>query len=218
VEVPTSSDTVEGGTGYPCIEETAQCCCNSQECTDSSLCTVDCLLVSRSGLNANVHECPCFMFRSRRSTLVRRLWKSKVTPAVNDETAGQVETSHDLEVKSVTQSMLKRLKERQLDVLIQSVESKGGETTECVLLPKGDVRLGRRTVAPHVLCCQIWRWPDLQSEAQLKRLPCCTTADDPTSACCNPFHWSRAIVPGILLLTYTGYISLYNHVYVGIGN
>ena len=140
------------------------------------------------------------MFRSRRSNLVKRLWKCRQKPNQDETQCTTQETPEELELKSVIHSMLKRLKEKQLDVLVQSVESKGGERTECVLLPKQDLRLGRRSVAPHVLCCQIWRWLDLDQEYELKRLTTCTSAEDPTYICCNPFHWSRLTVPGSILV------------------
>lgn len=158
---------------------------------------VECLCTVRSSSldekSKETEPCQCFMFRSRRSTLVKRLWKSRIS---QNETSCSTESAEDLEVKSVAHSVLKRLKEKSLEVLVQSVESKGGETTECVLLPKGDLRLGKRTAAPHVLCCQIWRWPDLEGDLLLKRLPCCLPTDDPTSICCNPYHWSRLVLPG----------------------
>lgn len=133
------------------------------------------------------------MFRSKRSTLVKRLWKSRI---LQNEAESANETPEELELKSVAQSMLKRLKEKQLDVLVRSVESKGGERTDCVLLPKGDIRLGRRTVAPQIMCCQLWRWPALSQGAELKRLPCCVSANDPGYACCNPYHWSLLLKTG----------------------
>ena len=136
------------------------------------------------------------MFCTRRSTLVKRLWKLRYNP--DHEGNSSPQSKEDLELKSVAQSMLKRLKERHLEVLIASIESRGGELTDCVLLPKGDreLRLGKRTVAPHVLCCQLWRWPDVRKEFELKRLSCCSTADEPAYICCNPYHWSRLCDPG----------------------
>ncbi|RLU16074.1 hypothetical protein DMN91_011832 [Ooceraea biroi] len=48
---------------------------------------------------------------------------------------------------------------------------------------------------PHLLCCQIWRWPDLEHSSELKRLPICHSAKDPVYICCNPYHWSRLCKP-----------------------
>ena len=153
---------------------------------------VPCLCVDEKATTEE--DSQCFMFRSRRSGLVKRLWKCRFK--AQDETNGAPETPEELEAKAVIHSMLKRLKEKQLEVLVQSVESKGGETTDCVLLPKADQRLCRRSVSPHVLCCQVWRWPDLVDDSGLKRLSCCTSTEDPISICCNPFHWSRLLIPG----------------------
>ncbi|KAI0209931.1 hypothetical protein LSAT2_005367 [Lamellibrachia satsuma] len=157
-----------------------------------------CLSPDESGRHAL--DCPCFMFRFRRTNLVKRLWKARVTNQHEGQCADEAcdaaaAAADELELKSVAHSLLKRLKEKQLGVLIQSLESRGGDTTECLLLSRGDLRLGRRSVAPHVLCCQIWRWPNLQADYLLKRMPCCNSAGDPTSVCCNPYHWSRLNLP-----------------------
>ncbi|XP_046734329.1 mothers against decapentaplegic homolog 6 isoform X2 [Diprion similis] len=50
-------------------------------------------------------------------------------------------------------------------------------------------------VEPHLLCCQIWRWPDLADSDELKRLPVCQSDQDPVYVCCNPYHWSRLCKP-----------------------
>ncbi|KAK3597902.1 hypothetical protein CHS0354_042240 [Potamilus streckersoni] len=134
------------------------------------------------------------MFRSKRSGLVKRLWKLRI---LQNEEWGADESPEELELKSVAQSMLKRLKERQLDVLIQIIEQRGGEATECVLLPKGDLRLGRRSVAPHILCCRLWRWPSLSNNSELKQLSCCSTVNDLAYVCCNPYHWSLLMKPDL---------------------
>ena len=116
----------------------------------------------------------------------------------------------EMELKTVSHTMLKRLRERQLDILIQSVESKGGETTDCVLLPKDELRVGRRTVSAHVLCCQLWRWPNITPNTEMKRLPCCTTADDPVYVCCNPYHWSLLMKTGKITITPTLLFLIYS--------
>ena len=137
----------------------------------------------------------CCMFRTRRTVHVRRLWKLRV----HHETRGEEESAEELELKAFTHTMLKRLKEKQLDALTQSVESKGGEATECVLLPKCEIRLGKKELTPLILCCRMWRWPDVSSVTELKRLPCCASAGDPAYECCNPYHWSLLLQPGNII-------------------
>ncbi|KAK3094481.1 hypothetical protein FSP39_002311 [Pinctada imbricata] len=127
------------------------------------------------------------MFRSKRSTLVKRLWKNRI---IHNETAGKNESDEELELKSIIHSMLKRLKEKNLEILVQSVETKGGEDTPCVLLPSGEMKLGKRSVPPHYVCCQIWRWQDLTPTSPLRQLPSCQTVNDSAYTCCNPYHWS----------------------------
>lgn len=86
-------------------------------------------------------------------------------------------------------SVLKRLKDNQLEMLVEAVESGGAGTSTCVLVPKELVQ------EPHLLCCQIWRWPDLKCTAELRRTPACSSATDPIYICCNPYHWSRLCGP-----------------------
>lgn len=167
-----------------------------------------------------------FMFRSKRNALVKRLWKSRIrADSINNshhrrqqqgsdeehnETQGSFANSTtvqeqsdgatvvvDMELKSVAHSLLKRLKETQLSLLVEAVESRGGgPPTGCVLVPKGDIRVGRRTLLPNVFCCQLWRWSDVTQPFELKRLACCNTSlDDPAYVCSNPYHWSRLSQP-----------------------
>ncbi|XP_013789665.1 mothers against decapentaplegic homolog 6-like [Limulus polyphemus] len=136
------------------------------------------------------------MFRSRRNALVKRLWKQRIVLAVADnEAVCKMESHQELEMKSVVHSVLKRLKEAQLEALVQAVESHGAEPSGCVLVPRGDLRLGRRTSPPHVICCQLWRWTDVWQPFELKSLHWCETANEHILICCNPFHWSRLYKP-----------------------
>lgn len=129
---------------------------------------------------------------------MKRLWKYRI----HNETSSPTESAEELELKSVTHSMLKRLKEKQLDALVQSIESQGGELTDCVLLPKGEQRLGRKTIMPQVLCCKLWRWADITNSIELKRLPCCSSGSDPLYQCCNPYHWSLVTRPDVQISTF----------------
>ncbi|KAF4805250.1 mothers against decapentaplegic 6 [Turdus rufiventris] len=106
------------------------------------------------------------------------------------------------ELKAVTYSLLKRLKERSLDSLLEAVESRGGMPGGCVLVARTEVRLGGLAAPPHLLLGKLFRWPDLQHPAELKPLCECQSfgvADGPT-VCCNPYHFSRLCGPGIIIL------------------
>ncbi|XP_068266444.1 mothers against decapentaplegic homolog 6 [Nyctibius grandis] len=101
------------------------------------------------------------------------------------------------ELKAVTYSLLKRLKERSLDSLLEAVESRGGMPSGCVLVARTELRLGGQAAPPHLLLGKLFRWPDLQHPAELKPLCECQSfgvADGPT-VCCNPYHFSRLCGP-----------------------
>uniref|UniRef100_A0A8C6XND2 Mothers against decapentaplegic homolog n=1 Tax=Naja naja TaxID=35670 RepID=A0A8C6XND2_NAJNA len=163
------------------------------------------------------------MFRSKRAGLVRRLWRSRVLPDGGGSGSGGGEAEAatvgcclfkerpldgascpdgrsrlaplEQELKSVTYSLLKRLKERSLDSLLEAVESRGGLPSACVLVSRAEleVRLGGQAAPPQLLLGKLFRWPDLQCPAELKPLCECRSfglPDGPT-VCCNPYHFSR---------------------------
>ncbi|XP_069674969.1 mothers against decapentaplegic homolog 6 [Periplaneta americana] len=156
-----------------------------------------------------------FMFRTKRNTLAKRLWKARVVKREH-EASGETETFSSSSSTSycccccsnrhtnscsqqqqcysaemVRSDLLKRLKESQLELLLAAVESRGADLSACVLLPRDQPPL----LDPRLLCCQLWRWPDLRQAAELKRLPVCRSSKDPVYICCNPYHWSRLCKP-----------------------
>ncbi|XP_054254289.1 mothers against decapentaplegic homolog 7-like, partial [Indicator indicator] len=105
------------------------------------------------------------MFRTKRSVLVRQLWRSRASGGEEEEAAAgggepgaaaaEARThvcgggrgccpgktgrcgraAAEAELKALTRAVLKRLKERQLEGLLHAVESRGGARTPCLLLP-----------------------------------------------------------------------------------
>lgn len=142
------------------------------------------------------------MFRSRRTTLLKRLWKYRVNNETKSATQKDITGSEDQELKFVTQSFFKRLKEPQLEGLLQAMESRGGENTPCVPVSKSELHLGRHWVLPYILCCKVFRWPSLSEDAEMKRLPCCVTREEESELmiCCNPYHWSIVVKIGMYVL------------------
>lgn len=101
------------------------------------------------------------------------------------------------ELKAATYSLLKRLKEKALDTLLEAVESRGGMPSDCVMVSRTEVRLGGHVASPPLLVCRLYRWSDLQHPAQLKPLCECKSfgAPDSLTVCCNPYHYSRLCGP-----------------------
>lgn len=102
------------------------------------------------------------------------------------------------ELKSTTYCLLKQLKERALDSLLEAVEFRGGVPSDCVMVPRTELRLADHDASPELLVCKLYRWSDLQHQAQLKPLSKCTSfgAPDSPTVCCNPYHYSRLCGPG----------------------
>lgn len=140
------------------------------------------------------------MFASKRCKLVKRLWEessklvasylsSPAQPPLWAAAAGDYDAfCSSPEERKAVECLLKRLRDSQLETMLRAVQTRGRDGTACLPLPHGDVKLPREVVAPHVLCCRLWRWPQLRHQYELKRLPWC--AASPLHVCCNPYHWS----------------------------
>ena len=108
--------------------------------------------------------------------------------------------------KQQIRAMLMRLKKANLETLFKAVQSKGADPGSCVMIPvTNNLSSSSSAMASHVVLSQVFRWPDLQSESELKRLSFCHNQDKIISdhfknqpklyECCNPYHWSRLIKP-----------------------
>uniref|UniRef100_UPI00398E9373 mothers against decapentaplegic homolog 6-like n=1 Tax=Pristiophorus japonicus TaxID=55135 RepID=UPI00398E9373 len=142
------------------------------------------------------------MFGSRRSGVVRRLWRSRCS-VVNPRSAGgggesgqNAEDPHS-SLKPVIHSFFKRLHDEQLELLARAVEGRGTDgRTGCVPFPRSELRLGKQSYSPQVLSCKLFRWPDLRHPHQLKWLCICDCFyGDNATVCCNPYHFSRLCEP-----------------------
>ncbi|KAM6981066.1 mothers against decapentaplegic homolog 6a [Aplochiton taeniatus] len=156
---------------------------------------------SRKEQESDSGSVTCCLFREREPRL-----RSHVSAQINHYHAHPKNSGREnglrpvieQELKNVTYAFLKKIKEKLLDALLEAVESKGGMSSECVLVPQTELRLGGHPVSPQYLFCKLYRWTDLQHTAQLKALCHCQSfgrESDNTTACCNPFHYSRLCGP-----------------------
>ena len=76
-------------------------------------------------------------------------------------------------------SLVKRLRQSKevgcIEKLRAAITSKS-KNTECVKIPRsldGRMQVQHRKTLPHLLYCQIWRWPDIRSQHELKQTDTC---------------------------------------------
>lgn len=57
----------------------------------------------------------------------------------------------------------------------------------------GENGIAHRKGLPHVIYCRLWRWPDLQSQSELKPLDNCEFAYQlkKDEVCINPYHYTK---------------------------
>lgn len=57
----------------------------------------------------------------------------------------------------------------------------------------GESGVATRKGLPHVIYCRLWRWPDLQSQQELKPLDHCEYAYQlkKEEVCINPYHYTK---------------------------
>ena len=134
-----------------------------------------------------------FIFRSRRATLVKRLWRLQP----RDESGSE-------DRRALATAVLKRLKEPALEGLVRAVEAAGQDSGVCCRVPRCALRLGRRgAVSPQVLTAQLFRWPEVRGEEELVRVGAVCRGEEGDLVCCNPWHWARRLdtgEPGHVLL------------------
>lgn len=119
------------------------------------------------------------------------------------------------------QSVLLRLKKANLEVLLNAVQT--GIPGDCVFVPacgstsSSNAGSSSSSPPPHILLSQVFRWPDLQFEWELKRLDfyCRPHHFDQQQKetsnfcqpklyeCCNPYHWTRTL-PNPTTFNYNG--------------
>lgn len=79
----------------------------------------------------------------------------------------------------------------------QKVLQEKSENTPCITLSRsqdGRLQVSHRKMLPHVMYCRIFRWPDLQSQHELRSVPTCQypyQRREHNKICVNPYHYAR---------------------------
>ncbi|XP_003745422.1 mothers against decapentaplegic homolog 3 [Galendromus occidentalis] len=114
--------------------------------------------------------------------------------------------------EKAVKSLVKKLnKQGALEELEQAV-AKQDPNSRCITIPRsldGRLQVSHRKGLPHVIYCRLWRWPDLQSQHELRATPQCQHSfhAKKDEVCVNPWHYDRIEtpqLPPILVPRYTG--------------
>ncbi|AWP01401.1 hypothetical protein SMAX5B_012337 [Scophthalmus maximus] len=157
------------------------------------------------------------MFKSKRSGLVRRLWRSRLVTESDGRDGGRRGEGgrsgacgihsgklHRHEQRSVTRADPAPGLAGEAGAPTECAEREDEEqpdddrgAIECVMVPGTELRLGAHRASPQFLLCRLYRWSDLPLAAQLKPLCHCESfgAADGAKVCCNPHHYSRLCGP-----------------------
>ena len=176
----------------------------------------DCCCVCTNAAADAQLQCQCYMLGLKNWSLIKRL-KRILKKLHTNEGSSALESDAQGDVKSTLHALTKKLSKQQLESLLTALESGGQIDTQCILLPDaGNVlHAGKKIHHFHAFLCYLCRWPsasmllDLMTapasvvlDNTLKRLHYCDLTDSANQLCCNPYHWSRLLIPGIPLNCY----------------
>lgn len=131
-------------------------------------------------------------------------------PPVVKRLIGYIKEGSDKEEKwkeKAVKSLVKRLKNgNQLDELERALASQD-PSTRCVTIPRsldGRLQVAQKKGLPHVFYCQLWRWPDLHTQHELRPIATCEYSFHAKrdEVCINPFHYRRIenpVLPPIMV-------------------
>lgn len=91
---------------------------------------------------------------------------------------------------------LKRQPNEQYSNLVLVLQQKS-EDSPCITLSRsqdGRLQVSHRKMLPHVMYCRIFRWPDLQSQHELRSVQSCqwpAQRRETSRICVNPYHYAR---------------------------
>jgi hypothetical protein len=100
--------------------------------------------------------------------------------------------------KSAVRFLIRELRRspKLLNELERAISEKCSDT-KCVTIPETSERrllIAHRRCKPQVIYCRLWRWPDLQSQHQIKcKCPANSEFKNSSAICINPYHYERNI-------------------------
>ena len=141
-------------------------------------------------------KCVAYMFKLMRLVSKLSALENYFVPAGRKDFSPE----ESAELRSITHSILKRLKEKEFSTLRRALESHGGLETSCIFFPicASTSAQSLVVVEPQVVLYRVFRLPQIRSSVELKRSPCCSTCNGlDEKVCINPYHYSAIMNTGL---------------------
>ncbi|CAG9573734.1 unnamed protein product [Danaus chrysippus] len=113
-------------------------------------------------------------------------------------------TAEDKWSEKAVKSLVKKLKKSGAIEELEKALSNQNSHTKCVTIPRvkpnDNILNGQnRKGLPHVVYCRLWRWPQLQSQHELKPVDHCEYAYQlkKDEVCINPYHYNKIDSPAL---------------------
>nr|CDO67946.1 Smad 6/7A SciSmad6/7A [Sycon ciliatum] len=136
------------------------------------------------------------MLSLKKGSLIRDLWDQRSSECTPEQRQWQ-EAAH----KS-WKALLKSRDGREVKDYVSSLRN-GDVERHCWLVSQEDSVVAGQQMSPQLLCARAFRWPDLESTAELHRLDqeaaVCPSGGDSSAGrsdglvCCSPYHFARVI-------------------------
>ncbi|XP_055708667.1 mothers against decapentaplegic homolog 3 [Phlebotomus papatasi] len=108
--------------------------------------------------------------------------------------------------EKAVKSLVKKLKKSDALEELEKAISTQNYNTKCITIQRsrplnGENGITPRKGLPHVIYCRLWRWPDLQSQNELRPLDHCEYAYHlkKDEVCINPYHYTKVETLSILV-------------------
>ncbi|XP_065567634.1 mothers against decapentaplegic homolog 3-like isoform X2 [Artemia franciscana] len=130
---------------------------------------------------------------------------------------GEANTVEEQWGEKAVRSLARKLKKSGgLQELEKAISLENPETN-CVTIPRsldGRLQVSQRKGFPHVIYCRLWRWPELQSQHELRGIQSCKFAYNlrREEVCINPFHYQRVEISTSGSYTLNQLIAVQNEV------
>uniref|UniRef100_A0A0N5AUT0 MH1 domain-containing protein n=1 Tax=Syphacia muris TaxID=451379 RepID=A0A0N5AUT0_9BILA len=126
----------------------------------------------------------------------------KLYAYVKPRPSGVSRDQDDCWSEKTVRSLIRKLGKTKLVEELEKALSTQDPLTPCICIPRpadGRMQASQGKCLPHVVCCRVWRFPDVTSPHQLRSVPNCLYpfSKKLNCVCVNPFHYEKCEASGM---------------------